>query len=69
MRTHRTMRMRRGVRWKKKLAAVLAAGVCFQTAQCAIDPNQLGVELVQTVGTLFITDYIYHVFNVQPTLF
>jgi len=61
--------MRRFARYKKQAAAALTAGICFQNVQCALDTEQLGVELIQTIGTLYITDYVYHLFNVSPSAF
>ena len=61
--------MRRTMRTRRKLAAVLTAGMCFQSVQCAIDPNQLGVQLLQTIGSLFISDYVNNLFDVQPSPF
>jgi len=69
MRTGHKGRMRRGKSVRKKLAAVLTAGICFQNIQCALDTEQLGVELFSTIATLFVTDYFYNLFGVSPSPF
>ena len=62
-------RMSRMKRTRRLLAGALTAGVCFQTVQCAVDPNQLGTELFGTIITLFVTDYFNNLFGVSPTGF
>lgn len=61
--------MKRAKRVQRMLAGTLAAGVCFQSAQCALDGEQLGTDLVTTIVTLFVTDYVNNLFNVTPSGF
>jgi hypothetical protein len=63
------MAMKRAKQTRRKLAAMLAAGMCFQSVQCGIDTETLLPELIQTVGSLFITDYINSLFGVTPSPF
>ena len=53
----------------RKLAGLVVVGMCFQSASCAIEPDQLFPELVTTITTLFITDYVNNLFGVTPSPF
>ena len=63
------MRKRRVHRLKTKLAVLCAAGTLFQTVQCTRSTDQLGVDLFQSITSVFITDYINNLFNVTPGFF
>ena len=54
---------------RRKLAGLVAVGMCFQTASCALDTDQLLPDLLGTITTLFITDYVNNLFGVSASPF
>jgi hypothetical protein len=61
--------MGRAKRMHKKLAAVLAVGICFQNVQCAVETEELGAQFLTTIVTFWVTDYVNNLFGVNPSAF
>lgn len=59
----RMRRRRRGV------AAMLSAGLLFQSTQCALDTTQLLPDLVTTIASLLISGWVNDQLGVQSTGF
>lgn len=52
-----------------KLAALLTAGMVFQTTQCAINPQELLLQWVQSTASVLISSWVNDQFNVQQSPF
>jgi len=53
----------------KKVSAVLSAGMLFQAGQCSLDEQALLTSLVNSVASVFVTDYVFDQFNVAQSPF
>ncbi len=53
----------------KKASVALSAGMLFQTAQCSLNEQALVTSLVNSIATVFVTDYVFDQFNVTQSPF
>jgi hypothetical protein len=54
---------------RRKLAAILTAGVLFQSAQCTAGNEQLLQGLVQSIGGVLVTSFVNDLFGVTASPF
>ncbi len=53
----------------KRVAAIMSAGVLFQTGQCSVDGQALLADLVTSVASVYVTDYVFDQFNISQSPF
>ncbi len=53
----------------KRVTIALSAGMIFQSAQCTLNEQNLLTGLVNSIATVFITDYVFDQFNVSQSPF
>ena len=52
-----------------KVSAILSAGVVFQAVQCSLDEQTLVTSFVNSVASVFVTDYVFNQFNIAQSPF
>ena len=65
----RPMRCFRSRNIKLKLASLLAAGMLFQSAQCAVTPESASQTLAQSVLSVFVSGWVNDMLGVTPGFF
>ena len=53
----------------KKVAVVLSAGAVFQTGQCTLNEQALWTSLLNSIASVYVTDYVFDQFNVAQSPF